>query len=377
MKVAICGFPPLALQVQESLKNSGIEFKFFIEDFVSTRGGEGEDLFTNLPLINFFEFRRLVNAGELDGVIIAENRRSLFTKEVVSLLKLYKIPQVGIMDFMWINPVCTLYWLDPYKIFLPYLEADITDVCNLRCRGCYHFANFSYSEDIYPLENYRRDMSQISKTCDVPVFRLLGGEPLVMKNFDEYMDIARQYFPKSALEFVTNGLLIPSASKKIFDSIRKNKFVVSVSVYPPTEKILDKIEAVLDEKGIPYRFSKPVENFLARMTLSGDHDPLKTRRICSSDVCRSMLNGRIYKCPIDEFSFKLAKKFGIENFPAATSVDIYAQNFSSLIKMLDGDIELCHWCGDKHRQVPWSRSDNPKLEDWLANPDELKNFVGG
>ncbi len=30
MKVAICGYPPLALQVQESLKTSGIEFKFFI-----------------------------------------------------------------------------------------------------------------------------------------------------------------------------------------------------------------------------------------------------------------------------------------------------------------------------------------------------------
>ena len=39
MKVAICGFPPLALQVQAGLQKSGIEFKFFIRDFVSMRGG--------------------------------------------------------------------------------------------------------------------------------------------------------------------------------------------------------------------------------------------------------------------------------------------------------------------------------------------------
>ena len=39
MKVAICGNPPLAMQVQAGLQNSGIEFKFFIGDFVSMWGG--------------------------------------------------------------------------------------------------------------------------------------------------------------------------------------------------------------------------------------------------------------------------------------------------------------------------------------------------
>ena len=71
MKVALCGYPPLAQRVQEVLKNSDIDFKFFIRDFVSVRVGGGE-LFTNLPPINFFEFKRLVEKGELDGVIIAE-----------------------------------------------------------------------------------------------------------------------------------------------------------------------------------------------------------------------------------------------------------------------------------------------------------------
>ena len=39
MKVALCGYPPFALRVQEGLKNSDIEPKFFIRDFISTRGG--------------------------------------------------------------------------------------------------------------------------------------------------------------------------------------------------------------------------------------------------------------------------------------------------------------------------------------------------
>ena len=39
MKVALCGYPPLAQRVQEVLKNSDIDFKFFIRDFVSVRVG--------------------------------------------------------------------------------------------------------------------------------------------------------------------------------------------------------------------------------------------------------------------------------------------------------------------------------------------------
>ena len=52
----------------------------------------------NLPLIRFFDFRRLVNAGELDGVIIAADAQGNFTKEIVPILKFYGIAQVGVID---------------------------------------------------------------------------------------------------------------------------------------------------------------------------------------------------------------------------------------------------------------------------------------
>ena len=66
MRVAVCGYPTLALQIQEHFCNSSIEFKFFISDFISTRNEEFNNFVTNLPTISFFDFRRLVNAGEFD-----------------------------------------------------------------------------------------------------------------------------------------------------------------------------------------------------------------------------------------------------------------------------------------------------------------------
>ena len=242
MKVAICGYPPFARQIQESLRNSDVEFKFFIKDFVTNYG---ENSFTtNLPPISFFEFRRYVNASELDGVIIADNVQSTFTKSIIPIFKFYAIPKVGVV--YQINTLSLMYILDADKSFIPYLETNLIDGCNLNCKGCTHFASLFTRDEFYPLENFRRDVRRISQSCDVIKFRLLGGEPFLLKNLDEYIKIARQYLPKADLRIVTNGLLIPDVAPKIFDFIRENNFVIDISAYAPTLKILDKIKAILD-----------------------------------------------------------------------------------------------------------------------------------
>ena len=297
-------------------------------------------------------------------------------KNIVQLLKLYDIPKVGItyVNLGFFNPI---YWLDSSKFFLPYLESDITDKCNLKCAACYHFHNFSLTEDFYPIKDFRRDIRRVAQKCDVLTFRLMGGEILLLKNLDEYIKTVRQYLPNTNLRILSNGLLIPSLPQRILDVIRENNVAVYISIYPPTVKIFDKIKETLEANKILYGFDEPslIENFHAILTLNGNNDALKARKICGNEVCRSMYKGMIYKCPLDAFSHKFVQKFGIEGFAASTGVDIYSQSFPALIPLLDGDIEMCHWCSERPaRKITWEPTNNPKLEDWLADPDELKIF---
>ncbi|MBE8952725.1 MAG: radical SAM protein [Quinella sp. 1Q7] len=324
---------------------------------------------TDLTPISFWEFRRLISYGELDGLIIAAAARSDFAKQVVQICKLYQIPNVGVLSTQGI------YWLNMYKIFVPYLESDITEKCNLNCAGCCHFANFSVAEDFYPIENFRRDMSRIAQTCDVLEFHLLGGEPFTLKNLDEYLIVARQCFPKIRLVLVTNGTLIPTLPQKILDALRGNRFELYISLYPPTAKMLNKIEARLKENGIPYKIERIVKSFEAQMTLNNGHNPAKTVARCRCGSGRSIRNGKIYKCPIDAAAYKFAAKFNIKSFSQPTGIDIYAPNFSSMIERLDNPVELCYWCAEDYRKIPWQPTNNPRLEDWFADPDELKNFL--
>ena len=373
MKVAICGYPPLAQQMQDAFKD--IEFKFFISDLVSN-SGEGNNLVTNLPLITFFEFRRLVNTGELDGVIIAADGRDNFTKAVVQVLKLYAIPQVGVVILNRFNPVSPIYWLDTDKAFVPIINTNIIDACNLNCKGCTHFAVLFNRDEIYPLETFRRDVRRFSEVADVPHFALLGGEPLLLDNLDKYIRITRQYFPKTNLRVATNGLLIPQMSQTVIDALIDTKAVVSVSVYQPTLKILDKIKATLDTHKIFYKIWNPTQTFGVFLTLHDGNNPEESRKYCAgNDICRFMRDGKIYKCPPDALKFRLAEKFGIEGLPAATGVDLYAPNFSSMMERLDDNVEMCYWCSENPtRRIPWEPTNNPKLEDWLADPDEVKNL---
>lgn len=265
--------------------------------------------------------------------------------------------------------------LDEDKAYIPYLESNIIDGCNLNCKGCTHFAGLFKQEEIYPLENFRRDVRRLSQICDIQRFRLLGGEPLLLKNLDEYIKISRKYLPKTDLWIVTNGVLIPSISQKLLDVIRENNCSIHISTYAPTLRVADKIKEILTLNKIHFQLDENVQDkFYVFLTLHAGNNPEKTRVVCWNDGCRFLRDGKIYKCPIDALKFRLAERFGLKNFPAATGVDIYAQNFSLLLPMLDGNVEMCNWCAEQRRLIDWQPSNNSRLEDWLANPAELQNF---
>ena len=322
--------------------------------------------------INFFEFRRLQKIGEVDGLIIASFHNSIFAVELLKHCKLNGIKKVAVVGKPSNN--YELYWTDEGKIYIPYIETNLIDGCNLSCKGCTHFANLFSVKEICPLETFKRDMRKISEVADLTEIHLIGGEPLLLKNLDDYIEVARHFLPKSRIEVGTNALLIPNTAQKIFDSIRNNNIVLNISGYPPTMKNFDKIKSILDANKISYMINRVVKDFSANMSTNSNHDPAKSVAACSSKLCRFLRDGKIYKCPIDGFSFRLAEKFKIKNIPAPTYADLFAPNFAFMFYKLNEAVEMCYWCAEQSRQFDWEQSTNPKLSDWLANPEEVNNF---
>ena len=321
--------------------------------------------------VDFSTFRKLESKGEIDGLIIAWDYNAI--APIVNICKFYGVQNVAYVDSN--NPVNKIIWLDNSKSFMPRIDTDLIDSCNLNCKACSHFANLFNDGDFYKLEDFRRDIRRLSEIVDLGRLRMMGGEPLKLKNLDEYIKVARQYLPNTNLYLVTNALLIPTVSQKILDTLRENDCIVQISGYPPTVKILDKIKDILIKNNLRYEVVSntqiPIKIFFRCMSLKGGHDPMKSRRVCHNDVCRFLRNGKMYKCPPDALCYKFEERFNIKNFPMSTGIDLYAPNFSLLLEQLNGNIERCSWCNETDEEVAWKVENKPKFSDWIVDENKI------
>ena len=118
------------------------------------------------------------------------------------------------------TPVKRNNFLNPSPIpSLRYLEFQITDRCNLRCRHCY--IGDGLHQDL-SLKKIRRILKEFE---EIQGLRLLlsGGEPLFHPHFWEVNDILRDYAFRSIL--LSNGTLI---TKEIAKKLRVHEVQVSL-----------------------------------------------------------------------------------------------------------------------------------------------------
>jgi hypothetical protein len=87
---------------------------------------------------------------------------------------------------------------------LPYAEFYITNVCNLNCKNCNRFNNFSFAG--HELWGQYQDLyTKWAKQLTIDHISILGGEPFLNPSLLEWVDNILSLWPTSKLSIVTNG----------------------------------------------------------------------------------------------------------------------------------------------------------------------------
>lgn len=248
------------------------------------------------------------------------------------------------------------------------LETNVVDYCNLNCKGCSHFSNIFEKGAQIPFEVFERDIKFLSNKIYIKQFNLLGGEALLSDRIEDYFQCLTEYMHKTHIVLVTNGLLIPSLSNKILNSLMKYNVLVSITVYPPVEKIRHKITETLEKYGINYEFREKVADFGKNIDLSGENDPMKAQEMCRESTCQFLRDGKIYKCPFsalgnyyfDYYKIPLNFEEGIDIFDARTDWERVIE------RLREYPIEQCKYCGLEER-FEWTVSRHPQKEEWLID----------
>ena len=254
-------------------------------------------------------------------------------------------------------------------INLTYLETHVTDICNLKCRGCMHFSNLAKQPNEPDLESFEKDLKRLTELFNhIYIIRLLGGEPLLSKKLVDYVRLVRKSFPVSELRIVTNGLLVPRMTEEVCSVLKECHVSMDVSPYPPTIDMIDEIKAFLDSNGIPYgTIAEKLTSFRKSISSEPVSDVEKSMEICGSSHCHFLRDGKIAKCPLVFFIEDFDKYYNYE-IHSKDIFDIYKNVDANELKMkLDGASDLCKYCPDHPEFIEWKETNNDaEKSDWVV-----------
>ncbi|MCR5040503.1 MAG: radical SAM protein, partial [Clostridia bacterium] len=149
---------------------------------------------------------------------------------------------------------------------LDYLEIEISEFCNLNCKGCTNCSNIATRKQFYEFDEYSKDLHRISEIFSgIKKIRLLGGEPFLNPRIVDYAGLVRELFPDSDLRIVTNGLLLPRIDIAVLRELSRLGAFLDISAYPPSRKRRKQIAARLNEAGLGFNFGPPVVVFFKQL----------------------------------------------------------------------------------------------------------------
>lgn len=185
------------------------------------------------------------------------------------------------------------------KPTLPYLEYQVQDNCNLKCKSCGHFSNIIKDDIKANLHEFEESCQKLSKVfLNIQTIRLMGGEPFLNPELGDFVKVARNIFPYADIRIVTNGLLIFDTTDDLWEMMRSNGVVLDISYYPVLEVKLPEIMDYLDNLNIRYILSRKVENFFVNLSRNGsENSDTAFNEYCLSKMCHFLRNRRLYACP--------------------------------------------------------------------------------
>jgi organic radical activating enzyme len=273
-----------------------------------------------------------------------------------------------------------LYKFNQDKVFTNSIEYSVAYHCNLCCTQCSHLSPFMDAQ--FPsIESFKEDLFGLSQIMHAKVLRLLGGEPLLNPDIDQFVAIAKKSDIADAVMVTTNGLLLHRMSPFFWENVD----YVLVSLYPNIS--LKESFRVLKQRAKAHNtrlWFQIVNHFRTTIVTSPHKKDWLTALIYKScqDVhlfhCHMIHQGMLYKCAVPPFLKHYLAKFEQSYDPGQDGFAIHHRSkpFHELKSYLT-DIhtkEACRYClGYVGQVIPHSQLSMSPLSKHMKMPITRKN----
>lgn len=239
---------------------------------------------------------------------------------------------------------------------IPILHLHLTDHCNLNCRGCDNFS--SISPKVFAEKDvFEKDCAKMAQLAEgnIDEVQLLGGEPLLHPDIEEFLDITRKYFPNTPINIVTNGILITKMKESFWESCRKNKVNIVQTKYP-INLDFKRIENHVKSQQVVFSYygnTEVVEKTMMCMPLDleGKQNPKDSFLRCArANRCVALDGGKVYTCSLIPYVKYFNRQFN-KNLEVTPHdyLDIYkAKNLNEVLTFVSKPVPFCRFCDMKN-----------------------------
>lgn len=250
------------------------------------------------------------------------------------------------------------------------IEFNLTDYCNLNCKGCTHYASLA-PEDFLSIAELEADMRHLSGIRGHKKIRhiyLLGGEPLLYPHLSLAMKLARRHFQWAEISIFTNGLLLPRMDSDFWRNCRENNITLAITRYP-IKFDYDNVIGICEREGVKHSIfgDRGVKYSFFRVRL----DPEKRQSgwlshfRCYSFGCLTVADGKLFPCPQSACVKHLNNRFGTafqleegDYIPLSEITDT-----RQIYKLRNLPVPFCSYCS-KSLPTPYEHSKRDKSE-WV------------
>lgn len=212
------------------------------------------------------------------------------------------------------------------KTYMRSVDIMVTTKCSLKCESCSNLMQYytdpqnTKNDDIIAALNILHEhVDEISE------FRIIGGEPMMNKEWHSIVSDIAQKNKKSKIIIYTNGTIAPK--EEMLENLKNKNVNFVITTYGKLSRNIDLLTERLDKYELPY-VSKPAEDWTdcssLRQHKRSVSDLEEVFKQCCVKYVYTLLNGRLYRCP---FIANAANLKAIPDNPA-NYVDLFSKEVS-------------------------------------------------
>jgi hypothetical protein len=203
------------------------------------------------------------------------------------------------------------------KINIPFVETMITYACNLSCRGCTNYSDYNMKGSV----SWKRGeqwLTEWLKRVSIESFGIMGGEPTLNPELENWLFGVRKLMPNSQIRFTTNGVDFLNRPDILDWCVELGNTTFKFTLHEDKPYTTENIRYVFDRydwkpiteyginrwlgpNGTRFQVNAPTQFYKTYQGTFGNirphnNKPANAFDMCIQQTCPLLYEGRIYKC---------------------------------------------------------------------------------